>query len=187
MEENYYHSTFIQYKKNLINLFWKINLNQRRQRQRNWIGYVCWVWKSVILIDQWSCINIQWWCYIVVKKIYIFTMCRDIERYGGLNSHIRDNMDFQSIYQRKSIVFFFQSSYVDVPRMDYLYYSYFGHARCRTQHPPKVLGLAAQPYPRILSMVAKPDPAAIHPGGHTLLCFWSKFTARGFALSSQSC
>jgi hypothetical protein len=115
-------------------------------------------------------------------------MCRDIERYGGLNSHIRDNMDFQSIYQRKSILlfFFFQSSYADVPRMDYLYHSYFGHARCRTQHPPKVLGLAAQPYLRILGMVTQPDLAAIHPGGHTLLWFWSKFTAGGFALSSQS-
>jgi len=58
--------------------------------------------------------------------------------------------------------------------------------RCRTQHPPKVLGLAAQQYPRILGMVAQPNPAAIHPGGHTLLWFWSKFNAGGFPLSSQS-
>ena len=56
---------------------------------------------------------IQWWCYTIVKKMYIFTMYIGIERHGGLNSHVRDNMDSQSIHRRKSI-FFLQSSYADV-------------------------------------------------------------------------
>jgi hypothetical protein len=36
--------------------------------------------------------------------IYIFAMCRGIERYRGLNSHVPNNMDSQSAHQRKSIV-----------------------------------------------------------------------------------
>jgi len=113
-------------------------------------------------------------------------MDRDIERYGGLNSHIRDNMDFQSIYQRKSIVLFFFFNLPMPMSLGWITYTIAILVRCRTQHPPKVLGLAAQPYPRILGMVAQPDPAAIHLGGHTLLWFWSKYMAEGFALSSQS-
>ena len=152
-------------KKNLINLFWNINLNQRRQRQRNLIGYGWWVWKPVVLIDQWSCINIQWWCYTVVKKIYIyiFTMYRDIERYGGLNSHIRDNMDFQSIYQRKSIVlfFFFQSSYADVPRMDYLYYSYFDQVQ--DPIPSKGVGFGCATIPKDIGYGCTAKPSSHTP------------------------
>ena len=117
----------------------------------NWV--YGWVWKSVVLIDQWSCINNQLWCYTIVKNTHTHThthtMCRGIERYGGLNSHVRDNLDSQFVYRRKSIVLFFlyiQSCYVDVPGVDCLFCSYFGPARCRTQHPSKVLGLAAQPY-----------------------------------------
>jgi hypothetical protein len=38
----------------------------------------------------------------------------------------------------------------------------------RTQHPPKVLGVAAQPYSRILGMAVELDPTGIHPRGHSL-------------------
>jgi hypothetical protein len=77
----------------------------------NWV--YGWVWKSVVLIDQWSCINNQLWCYTIVKNTHTHThththtMCRGIKRYGGLNSHVRDNLDSQFVYRRKSIVLFF--------------------------------------------------------------------------------
>ena len=38
----------------------------------------------------------------------------------------------------------------------------------RTQHPPKVLGVAVQPYSRILGMAVELDPTGMHPGGHSL-------------------
>jgi hypothetical protein len=44
--------------------------------------------------------------YCSEKDIYIYDVQRHREVWG-LNSHIRDNMDFQSNYQRKSIFFFF--------------------------------------------------------------------------------
>jgi len=113
-------------------------------------------------------------------------MDRDIERYGRLNSHIRDNMDFQSIYQRKSIVlfFFFQSSYAYVPRMDYLYYSYFGQVQDPT--PSKGVGFGCTTIPKNIGYGCTARPSSHTPWGHTLLWFWSKYMAEGFALSSQS-